>query len=304
MKLTIILFGIILGISSCTYYVIPPMINKKTETEYFYISNKNFKKSKWRKTRRKIGYECFDKKRNVIKEVEYGEKWSMKSETLNSDSSITINCMHGRNYKKINTVLFHVYDNTGNKSNEELWQFKNNKMDYLIYKTIFEYDTNGKLIKETEYDKDNKVSRLQDYSNESKSKTISNDSVLNFSYEGIIRVKGKSLDTIVNDISGRPIKKTHYYNDRFLYREEFRYDRSGQIVTELRYDDKPDSLWCITEWQYNYDKRPTRKFWKVIGSTTETKDIYIYNNKKLLDKILHYSGDELKGYTKYKYILY
>ena len=69
---------------------------------------------------------------------------------------------------------------TMEKTQDELWQFKDNKKNYLIYKTIFEYDINGKLIKETEYNKDNQVSRLRDYSKDNSNQTISKDSVLIF----------------------------------------------------------------------------------------------------------------------------
>lgn len=304
MKLTLLILGLFLGLSSCSYYAFPPKVDTRTEIQYSYKTNKDYERSKWRKTSQKAGYARYDKKGNVIEEGEYGEIWHSRSVTKNADSSISVTSGHGRNYKNLNRVHYYVYDSTGKKIQDELWQFKDNKKNYLIYKTIFEYDSNGKLIKEIEYDKDNQVSRLQDYSKDNSNQTISKDSVFNFSYEGITRVEGKRQDTIITDSLGRPIEKIHYYKDKFLYRQEFRYDRWGAIVTEIRYDNKPDSLWCITEWQYNYDKQPIRKFWKVIGSKTETKDVYIYNRKKLLVKILHYSGEELEGYTKYRYKLY
>jgi len=304
LKLTIIIVGLLLGLSSCSYYVFPPKVDTRTEIQYTYKTNKDYERSNWRKTSQKTGYERYDTKGKVVEEGEYGEIWHFRSFTTNADSSISVTSGHGRNYKNLNTVHYYVYDSTSKKTQDELWQFKDNKKDYLIYKTLFEYDAKGKLIKETELDKDNKISRLQDYSKDDINQTISKDSVFNFSYEGITRVEGKRQDTTITDSLGRPIEKIHYYRDKFLYRQEFRYDHWGEIVTEIRYDNKPDSLWCITEWQYNYDKQPIRKFWKVIGSKTETKDVYIYNRKKLLVKILHYSGEKLEGYTKYKYKLY
>lgn len=266
--------------------------------------NKQYKASKCRKTCQKIGYIQYNRNGNIIEEAEYGELWHFSSVTKNADSIISVISGHGRNYKNLNTVHYYKYDSAGKKTQDELWQFKDNEKNYLIYRTIFEYNSSGKLIRETEFDKLNKVSRLQDYSKDILNQTISKDSVFNFSHEGIIRVEGKTQDTTITDSLGRPIEKTHYYKDKFIYRQEFRYDRWGYNVTELRYDDKPDSLWCITEWQYNYDKQPVRKFWKIIGGTTETKDVYIYNKKKLLVKILHYHRENLVGYTKYKYKLY
>lgn len=300
----IITIGLLFGLTSCSYYFYPPKVDTRSEIQYSYKRDKNFKTSKWRKTSQKTGYVRYDRKRNIIEEGNFGERKCIYNETKTADSSIIISIGHSYNYKNLNTVHYFLYDSVGKKYQDELWQFKDNKKDYLIYKTLFEYDTSGKLIKEIEYDKYNKISRLQDYSKDNSNQTISKDSVFNFSYMDITRVEGKRQDTTITDSLGRPIEKIHYYKDEFLYRQEFRYDRWGEIVTEIRYKNKPDSLWCITEWQYNYDKQPIRKFWKVIGSKTETKDVYIYNRKKLLVKILHYSGETLEGYTKYKYKLY
>lgn len=299
----IILLSFLLGFSSCSNYIYPPKIEKKTEKEYVYKLNKDYERSKWQRRSIKTGYERYDKKGNVIERGEYGEIKDFTNITKNADSSISIIHGHSRNYKNLNTVYYSQFDNSNKKIADELWQFKDNKKNYLIYKTFFEYDTNGKLLKELEFDRDNKISRIEDYSLSDENRMISKDSVFNFSYEGITRVEGKSQDTIITDSLGRTLEKIHYYKDKFLYRQEFRYDRWENIVTELRYDTKPDSLSCITEWQYNFDKQLIRKFWKIIGSNTETKDIYIYNRDELLKKVLHYDGEELKSYTKYKYKL-
>lgn len=304
MKL-IILIGIIFSLTSCSYYVYPPNVETRTEIQYSYKTKfKGYETSRWRKYKQKTGYEKYDKKGNTVEEGDFGEIWHFRSVKKNADSSISVTSGHGRNYKNINTVHYYVYDSTGKKTQDEHWQFKDNKKDYLIYKTIYEYNGKGKLITETELDKANIISRLQDFSKDELNQTISKDSVFNFSYEGITRVAGKRQDTTTIDSLGRPIEIIHYYKDKFLNRIEYRYDRWGDIVTEIRYDDKPDSLWCITEWQYNFDKQLIRKFWKVVGDKTETKDLYIYNRKKLLKKILHYSGEELISYTKYRYKLY
>lgn len=111
-----------------------------------------------------------------------------------------------------------------------------------------------------------------------------------------------SQDTTITNSLGRPVESTHYFNDKFRYRQEFRYD-SWFIEVELRYNNK-DSLQSIIEWRYNTDKQLTRIFWKVIGSSTETIDVYIYNRKKLLKKVLHYDGEKLESYTKYKHKLF
>lgn len=103
------------------------------------------------------------------------------------------------------------------------------------------------------------------------------------------------------DTLSRPAEIIHFFKGKFLYHQKYLYDKSGFSKTELRYDDKPDSLWCITEFRYDYDDNILRRFWKVIGSTTETKQVYIYDKNKRLIKILNYSVDELTGYTKFEY---
>lgn len=300
MVLKTIIVGVLLGLTSCSYYALSPNVDTRTEIQYAYKTNKDYKRSKWRKSNQKIGYERYDKRGNIIEEGKYGEIWHIKNFTKNPDSSTTVTIGHGQNYKNLNTVHYYIYDNTGKKIQDELWQFKSNKKSFLIHKTIFEYDLNGKLVRETEYDNDNKVLRVQDYSKDSSNQTILKNNIFNRSNEGITKAEDKTI----TDSLGRPIEKIHYYKGKFLYKQEFRYDSWGNIVTELRYDNKPDSLWCITEWQYNHNKQPIQKLQKVIGSNTETKDVYIYNRKKLLVKVLHYSGKELDGYTKYKYTLY
>ena len=298
MKSKLIIFlSFLLGFSSCSYYVFPPKVEYRVEKEYIYKVNKNYKRSKWRKISRKETYERFDKKGNIIERGWYGEHRASGSITENANGSIHVVYGDSWNYKKIETVYYFQFDSTNKKTTDECWKFKDNKKDYLFYKTLFEYDSNGRLVKEIEYNKRNEVSRIQNYSIIAENKIVLTDSVFNFS-------KDITQDTIITDSLGRTIENTYYYNGKFLYKKEFRYDHFNEIVTELRYDNNPDELWCITEWQYDFYKRPIRRFWKVIGSKTEHKDVYIYNRKKLLKKIIHYNGEDVESYTKYKYKLF
>ncbi len=149
----------------------------------------------------------------------------------------------------------------------------------------------------------NKITSIKYYSKVNSNTIVSKDSIFNFSPEGIKKVEGILLDTIISDSRRRPIYKIQYYNNKFQQKQEFRYQNWGRnIVTELNFYIKPDSLWSIKEWQYHHiTNLPIRKFYKTIGRGIESKEIYVYNRKQLLVKVLLYSGDELDGYHKYKY---
>jgi hypothetical protein len=263
---------------------------------------RNLKLSKWRTQKTKHEYLRYDDNGRIIEKGEYGEIWHYRNVSRGTDGSMSIVSGHWRNYKKLDKVYYYEYDTSGQKTGETLWKFNNNKKDYLIHKTLYEYGSKGKLLKETEWDRDNKITRLRDYANLNESQ-VSKDSVFKFSYKDIVRVDGQSIDTAVYDSLGRPLNIIHYYKGKFLYRQAFIYDKWGGITTELRYDGKPDSLWSITEWQYNIYKQPVRKFWKAVGSTTETRDVYVYNRRRLLVKVLHYHGEKLRSFSRYKYKL-
>lgn len=282
--------------------VLPALaFSQMTRTEYRvgYIT-KNYKPTKNTRTE-KTNYEKYDSKGNVIEEGEYGEIRHFSSVTKNSDSTTTISTGHGRNYNNLNTVKFNIYDTDNRLVEDELWQYSDNIKNYLIYRTKYDYNSKGQLTRETEFNKDNKVSRTKTY-HILGNRIASIDTVYNFSYEGITRVDGESRDTTYLDTLNRPTEIIHFFKGKFLYRQVYKYDKYGDMETELRYDDKPDSLWCITEYRYDlFDKKIKRRFWKVIGSTTEQKQIYEYDKNRRLTKILNYSVDELTGYTKFEY---
>lgn len=273
-----------------------------TRTEYSvgYIM-KNYKPTKKTRTE-KTNYEKYDSKGNIIEEGEFGEIKHFNSVTKGNDSTITITSGHGRSNENLNTVKFSKYDNSNRLVEDELWQFYNNTKSYLIYRTLYDYNSNGQITKETEFDKDNKVSRTKTYYI-SGNRIASIDTVYNFTFEGITRIDGESRDTTYLDTLNRPAEIIHFFRGKFLYRQVYLYDKFGDIKTELRYDNKPDSLWCITEYRYDlFNKRNiARRLWKVIGSSTETKQIYEYDKKNRLVKILNYSVDELTSYTKFEY---
>tara|TARA_B100001109_G_C18860735_1_gene473835 strand:+ start:968 stop:1852 length:885 start_codon:yes stop_codon:yes gene_type:complete len=293
----------LLTLNSCGYYVYPPKVKVRYAYDYTYKSKlfKDWQTSKWRKFKTKTEYVKYDRNGNEIEIGEYGERWCKVISQHLPDSSVQITSYSGTFPKKLNTVTYKAYNDSNQVVTEEVWRFKDNKKDYLVYKTIFSY-TDTQLTKETEFDADGKIISEKDYDllsnvqNENRNKTI---------YEPFARVDGNRIDTVRYDTSGQVIEKIHYYNGKFLYRQEFLYSDFGTIKTELRYDDKPDSLWSITEWRYDIiTKQLTRKYWNVINSTTERREEFIYDRKKLLRRIERYNAEEKTGYTKYKYKLY
>ena len=167
----------------------------------------------------------------------------------------------------------------------------------MISKTIFEYDSIGQLVKETEYNKDSQVSRLKTYhSIKEKNKTISYRSEFNYDDKSGINVVEQ--DTTIMDSLNRPLEKNSYNNGKFDHRIEYRY--SDHIVTEIRYENKPDSLCSITLWNYDYSKKLISKSVIEIGGQPE-KEVYIYNLNNLCKKKKYYHGENFEYYIKYKY---
>ncbi len=297
---------LISGLTSCTYFLYPPTIETRTEIQFSKYWDKNLKIRKLNIFGQKASYERYNSMGNIIEAGQYGEEKFIYEEIKSADSSSFKINNNGYNYKNLRTVQYFVYDLKGLKLYDELWQFKNNKKDFLVSKTKFDYDTTNALIKETRHDNNNRITSLKYYSKVNSNTIVSKDSIFNFSPEGIKKVEGILIDTIISDTRSRPIYKIQYYNNKFQHRQEFRYQNWGSnIVTELNYYFKPDSLWSIKEWQYsNLTNLPIREFRKTIGRGLESKAIYVYNRKQLLVKVLWYSGDELDGYhhyNKYKY---
>lgn len=304
----IVFIIIIIFFSSCAYYVNPPKVKVSTEYSYVYKDKilKDWENSSWRRYKRKQGYIKFDENQNEIEYGEYGEIWHFRRTKVNPDSSISVISGHGKYPKKLNTVTYNTYNDSSKLIEERIWQFKDNKKDRLVSKTILLYQAND-LIKETEFDSEGNIKREKNYNLEDLTEV---DNRFETIYEPFVKVDGESRYEIKVDSLGREIEKYHYYKGKFLRRTVWIYNDSDGITTEYKYDDKPDSLWSISEIRYDiFSKRPIRKYWKVVNSRTETKDIYKYNRKKLLKKVFHYNvdidgTDELQSLTKYKYKLY
>lgn len=294
---------ILLTLNSCGYYVYPPKVKVRYTYHYTYKSKlfKDWETSKWRKYKTKAEYVKYDRSGNEIEVGKYGESWCKVVSKELPDGSLQVTSYSGVYPKKLSTVTYKTYNDSNQVLTKEVWSFNDNKIDSLVYKTVFNY-TDNKLTKETEFDADGRVISEKSYGSIS---NVQNENGTKIIYEPSVSVDGNSVDSTRYDTMGRVVDKIHYYNGKFLYRQEFRYSDYGTIKTELRYDDEPDSLWSITEWRYDIiTKQLSRKYWNVINSTTETREEFVYNRKKLLKRIDRYNAEEKTGYTKYKYKLY
>ena len=295
-------------LTSCSYYVSPPPVKIRYEYVYNYKPKllKSWETSIWRKDKRPVEYIKYDQNGNEIEIGEYGEIWHFRETKQNSDSTVSTISGHGTNPKKLNTVTFKSYNDSNQILTQEVWRYHDNEKDYLVYKTEFKY-FNGNLVNEIEYDSEGEITREKSYDIENNVETDNREKTI---YEPFVRIGGDSKDSTRYDSKGRPVENYHYYKGKFLRRTVWVYNDQDDLVTTYKYDDHPDSLWSYTETRYDYlTNQPQRKYWKVLNSRTETKDIYIYNRKKLLKTVLHYGvdlqgRDELQYYKKYKYELY
>ena len=295
----------LLGLNSCSYRINSHIVKTRYEYRHNFYRNKNYEISKWRKAKDKTGYIKYDKNGNEIEIAEYGEIWHFREVTTNPDSTIMVTSGHGRHMKKLNTVTFKTYNEGNQIISEECWRFKDNKKNYLLYKTEFRY-LNGEIIGEVEYDSDGNISREM-YFNEDKTVQVNNKN--RPFYEPIVRVEGNSKYELKYDSLGREIEEFHYSNGEFLRRTVTVYQ--DDLITTYLYDDAPDKLWCYTEEKYNYlTDKIIRRYWKVIDSSVEEKEIFEYNKKGLLRKVSTYrvdlrtGKDKLEKYTKYRYDYY
>ena len=297
----LLLLGIIVGMTSCSYFINPQKVEIRFEKEYYY---KPFFwgmfHSKWITNSVNRNYIRYDKKGNIIEVGEYGERFHFGSCKKYSDNSESITRGEGCNYEKLNTVHFIQYDSTNKKIADEFWKFIDNKKNNLISKIIFEYDSTGEFTKETEYKENNKVSCLIKSTKKEKKSTILTSCQYSYNSEGLIKDSIQIQDTILNDSLGRPIEIYHYCNGIFSHRIKYYYDKWSLFLTEIQYESKSDSLYSITEWNYDFWKNLISKSVKVIGSQTQ-KDFYIYVLNNLLVKKIHYFGEDVEYYTKYKY---
>ncbi len=297
----IFLIGLLSVLCSCAQKIYPPKVKKRTEIEYRYKTNKDFEVSKWLKTKRLIDYEIYDTNSNVIEIDRYGELFSTAIQSsVHSNGVVRITYGDSWNYKKIGSVVYYKYNSNGQLVMEEVWNIKNNKKDYLIWKKLYNYDTTGFLINEIEYNQYNKIKESTNYLKINQFLIIRKDTTYSYSSEGFQNIESQGIDSIFVNSQNDPVKKIHYFQNKFLYEEKFEYNESNELIKKLRYDENKE-LWCIDEWKYNSKNQIILKFHKFTGTSSEYKNIYLYNKHNLLKKILYYENDKLIKYSIFKY---
>lgn len=282
-----------------TNYAQQELVKKRTATDLlFYTTDKGKAK-----TQKQIDYYIlYDKQGREIEYVSFGEY--RERQVIGKDNSISWYC--SQDYSKINSVDFSTYDTMGRKVKEETWFYKDNKKNWTSGYTIFKYNGSGLLLKEIRYSAKDTVEKTITYIYNINS---DNTEIIDSSFtSGKISVyKTENLFDTLKRIT----LTTEYSNGKLLLRRKFLYRDGTDNITELRYDNASDtSLWSITETkigyirQFPYPKKKLEKFWKVINSTAETREVYLYNKNCLPDKIEIYSGITLTGYTKFDYEYY
>jgi len=284
-------------------------IKREISKEFWFIENNCGRKIKKSQL---YYFSVFDKKGNEIESGMYGENhgWTVVDTLKNGEIAVTH--YDSWDYSKISSVNFNTYDEKGKIIKEETWFFKNNKKNWFAGYKIFIYNANGFIEREISFSDKDVVGNVKKYFYDNIDNNIE---IIDSTFISSVNETTKiSVHRTINDFDSlnRQILSVEYSNDNFLFKKFFLYRNGTDIITELRYNNKSDScLWSISETKYGYSKsycqggkKKLEKFQKIINSSSEERDIYIYNKKCELKKIEHYSGIELVGYTKFKYEYY
>lgn len=290
----------ILTIFALTSYSQPRLVKKQTEISVWtYVNDKGKKKTQ---TQRE-NFIVYDQQGNEIEFGNFGE--SFGAQVIGKDSSVSWYC--GKDYSKINTVDFTSYDKEGKKIKIEKWFFNDNIKSGISDYTIFKYNNLGLLLKEITFSEKDIILKTTTYAYDLNSNNIG---IVDSTFNSFLNSDRISIHKTINqfDTLKRIILTTEFLDGQLLLRKKFLYRDDMGLTTELRYDNASDtSLFSFTETKvdnikpFPYPKKKLEKYWKVINSTTESREIYIYNKKCLLDKIEIYSGIKLTGYTKFDY---
>jgi len=284
-------------------------VKREISTEFWFVEN-NFG-IKIRKSQLYY-FSVFDKKGNEIESGMYGENhgWTVIDTLKNGE--IAVSHYDSWDYSKISSVNFNTYNEKDKIIKEETWFFKNNKKNWFAGYKIFSYSTKGLIEKEIEYSDKDVLENTRIYVYD---KFDNNIEIIDSAFiPSGNKTPNISVHRVVNEFDSlnRQTLSVEYSNNKFLLKKLFLYSNDNDIITELRYNNETNScLWSISETKngnpryYCFGgKKKLEKFKKIINSSIEERDLYIYNKKCELMKIEHYSGIELVGYTKFKYEYY
>jgi hypothetical protein len=302
----ILILAIFSSCSSLKKYSIKPeysyldykKVKEITVYKHTYLYEDDLSRSTKDKYVNKGSSELYDKFGQLIESTDYGE--IVRTRTFSEDGKM-ISSGHGVISQNINTKTFYLYEGE-RLSSSETWGYKNNLKERLIKEIYYEYK-DSLLFKSIELDRNHDTISTTTY-NEFGDKL--NQNKIRTQYEPSLSISGISTDSTTYDSIGRATERYHYYDGKFLRRTKWIYDDISSIITEYKYDDDPNSLWCYTETRYDYlSKKPLRIFWKVLNSTTETKTLFEYEGRRV-KKEIHYSvdiygRDVLEYYLEYEY---
>lgn len=238
--------------------------------------------------------EVYDSKNLLVQRIEYGQLFHIGQVDALKNGNVKVISGHGRNFEKISLIEDYYYkDSQGEPSVIISNHFSDNSIRF-IDTVLFEYDINGNLIQMGQLDgKDTLI-------NKPFSSYFTGDTswVYYDEYEPKSRVKF--------DEQGRETDKIRFLDGTFLRRTVTVYGKDMKTV--FLYNDSPDNLWSYTEYKYSYlNGLLVRKYWKVLNSSTEKKEIFFYDKQERLTKVERYrvnseNGlDELFSRDIYKY---
>lgn len=278
----IILFFLLYNACSAQYGYI------KEEYSIYIGRTKNYRKSIFKRTKQKVGFEKYWGG-NLIEKGEYGERWGKT--IITKDSSIMDVC--GQDFRKIYFIDYFNYDKSQKLISEKRIYYKNNLPEKLQRYIIYSYNELNKLDTETWYDKDSLIYHYE--KNIYNEQGILIDKVDSSGYSYNQYPDGSLKTSISYDSLNRVIELIRFYEGKQTYREEYIYDFDRK--TTLHYDNN-NKLESVEEFE-GFKYKPKWKLYLKINSylnRTEYKGSFFRVRKEK-----HFFNDDLDYIVKYKY---
>ncbi len=186
-------------------------------------------------------------------------------------------------YGKKTTAYFYTYDKSGNRTS---YTYKRNGLTKLTIK--YEYDETGKLMKQSTYDKQNKLTAVVNYE-------------CNYQGEKQKKVEQSKVcmrkDALPN---GGYVVYNDYTNPKGkLMRSVSTYDSDSNLVQIQSYDSKSKLL---STSNYTYDATGNCTQHKYAYKKTIFQSNYTYNEKNLLIEYTNRKQNQVDGLVKYTYV--